>query len=115
MNQSEPAQVQSPAERQGILIVVTCLVCCAYLFNFAAPTVAWLNAWWAAWLIYATIPLLLTFTLLHGSRIHREMSEAARDAFLFVVSLAVVFGVAVFTVGVVILASVFTGFARIGP
>jgi len=115
MNPSEPAKVQSPAERQGILIVLACFVCCAYLFNFAAPAVAWLNSRWAAWLIYATIPLLLTFTLLHGSRIHREMSEAARDAFLLFVSLAVFIGVAVFMVGVVILASVFTGFARIGP
>lgn len=115
MNQSEPANALSPGERQGILIVLASFVCCAYLFNFAAPAVAWVNAWWADWLIYATLPLLLIFTLFHASRIHREKSEAARDVFLLFASLAVFVGVIMFGIGVVILASVFTGFSRIGP
>lgn len=115
MNPSEPANVQPPAERQGVVAVLACFMCYAYLFNVAAPAVAWLHMWWAGWLVYVAIPLALTFTILHGSRIHREMSEAVRDAFLLFVSLAILASAAVFIVGVVILASVFTGFARIGP
>ena len=115
MNQPKPAGVQSPAERQGIATVLACFLCIVYLFKFATPTVAWLHSWWAGWLIYVAIPLVLTFTLLHGSRIHREMSEAGRDAFLFLMSVTILVGVVIFMTLVAVSASVFTGIARIGP
>lgn len=115
MNYCDPVEVQTSAERQGVVSVLACLLCFVFLLAFAPPVVAWLNVWWAGWLVYVGIPLTLTFTLLHGSRIHREMSEIRRDTFLFLESLAMLVSVIVFMLMVVVMVSAFSGPERIGP
>lgn len=92
-----------------------CFMCFAWLLNFAAPVVEWLPAGLGMGLIYLALPLSLTFTLLHGSRIHREMTEARRDAFLMFASFSILFGVIIFTMIVVMSVSAFMGIARTGP
>ena len=115
MNQDNPSQVQTTGSAAGAGAALVCFASSSYVFLIGAPTVDWLNTWWAAWLVYLAAPLALTFTFLHASRVHRELSEAVRDVFLLFVSLAIFIGMVFFAVAVVVVASVFMGFARIGP
>jgi hypothetical protein len=115
MSQIEQSEVQSPAQREGIMAVLACGLCCAYLFGIASPTVQLLPARWAEMLVYTLLPLTLTFTLLYGSRIHREMARVARAAFLFMVSVLIFTGVAIFMGTLVVLAGAFTELGRGQP
>jgi hypothetical protein len=45
--------------------------------------VEFLHAWWAGLLLWWFIPVALTFTILYGSCVHREMGKVARALFLF--------------------------------
>src|ERR1017187_10975369 len=83
----QPTEVQSPAQRAGIIATFACFACMAYLFSVGEPVVEWLHVWWAGLLIYMLLPLALTFTILYGSCIHREMRSAVRALFLLLVSL----------------------------
>ena len=95
----EPAEVQSPAQRAGIIAAFACFACLVYLFWVGEPVVEWLQVRWAGWLIYLLLPLALTFTLLYGSCIHREMRSAVRALFLLWVSV-LIFGGACLALGV---------------
>ena len=57
----------------------------------------WLQLGWAKMLVvYTVVPLALTFTILHGSQMHREMREATRSCFLFLISVLIFAGVCLF-------------------
>lgn len=114
MSETEPAvEVQSPAQRAGIIAAGACLACSAYLFWVVSPAVELLGAWWAELLVYTLIPITLTYTILHGSKFHREMAGAVRTSFLFLVSCLIFSGtflfMMVFTMVLVFCASAFPG------
>ena len=115
MNQVEPTEVQSRGQCEGPVAALACLASTAYVSIIGAPAVDWLHVWWAAWMVYLVIPLALTFTLLHGSHIHREMSETVRDLFLVFVSVEIFAGMIFFVTGVLVLASIFKDIGRVGP
>ena len=101
MNHTEqPAEVQSPAQRAGITAVLVCLAYMACLFRVGKILVGWLPVWGVGFLIYALLPIALTFTILHVSCIHREMSKAARGSFLLLISL-LIYGLACLALGVI--------------
>ena len=116
MNQTElPAEVQSPTQRAGIIASCACLACSAYLFWVISPALDSLGAWWAELLVYTLLPIALTFTILHGSDFHREMAEAARTPFLFLISCLIFGGTFFFMVVLVFCACAFPGVGRTGP
>ena len=101
MNPTEQAtEVQSPAQRAGIIAALACLACVIYLFAVGAPAMEVLQMRWAGLLVCTFLPMTLTFTILYGSCIHREMSRAARALFLLLVSL-LIFGSACLSVGII--------------
>jgi RsiW-degrading membrane proteinase PrsW (M82 family) len=115
MSLTEKSENLRPSDNLGVAAVLACFACCLYLFGIATPTVEWLNAWWAGWLVYAVIPIALTFTLFHASGIRRGSSEIVRDTLLLLLSGGVLLGVTALMLFIVVLVSVFTGIARIGP
>ena len=94
------------------MAALACALCSAYLFGIASPAVELLQVWWMEMLVYTIIPVTLTFTLLCGSHIHREMPMMKRAVFLFVVSVLMFAGVAFFLGAVVFFGSAFAGLAR---
>ena len=120
MSETEPSiEVQSPAQRAGIIAACACLACSVYLFAVVRPAIELLGAWWAELLVYALIPITLTYTILHGSEFHREMTSGARTSFLFLVSCLIFSGtflfMMVFTMVLVFCACAFPGVGRTGP
>jgi hypothetical protein len=90
MNPTErPTELQSPAQRAGIIAALVCFALMACLFGIGKPVMERVHAWWAEMLIYTLFPIGLTFAILHASCIHREMSRAARAGFLLLVSLLI--------------------------
>ena len=71
-----------------------------FLLSLGKPAVEWFRVWWAELLIYTLLPLTLTFTILYGSCIHREMKSAVRALFLLLVSL-LIFGGACLALGAI--------------
>ncbi|HYA79027.1 MAG TPA: hypothetical protein VED19_00795 [Candidatus Nitrosopolaris sp.] len=116
MDPTEPStEVQSPAQRAVVIATFACLACSAYLFWVISPAVESLGAWWAEWLVYTLLPIVLTFTILHGSDFHREMAEAARMSFLFLISCLIFSGTFFFMGVLVFCACAFPGVGRTGP
>lgn len=93
MNQSDqPNEVQSPAQRMEIVAALVCLGCQVCLFTFGSAAINHVPFYWAKMLVYILLPLTLTFTILYGSCIHREMRKAARVLFLLLHSLLIYAG-----------------------
>ena len=83
MNQSDQSnEVQSSAQRMEIVAALMCLGCQACLFSIGSATVNRVPFYWARILVYTLLPFALTFTILYGSCIHREMTKAVRVLFL---------------------------------
>jgi len=116
MDQIEPStEVQSPAQRAGIIASFACLACLAYLFWVVRPAVELLGVGWAELLVYTLVPITLTFVILHGSNFHREMARMARTSFLLLVSCLIFGGTFFFMVVLVFCACAFPGIGRTGP
>lgn len=116
MSEIEPStEVQSPTQWAGIIAWFACLACSAYLYCVVSPAVELLGVWWAELLVYTLIPIALTFTILHGSDIHREMTRAVRASYLFLVSCLIFGGTFLFVGALVFCACAFPGVGRTGP
>jgi hypothetical protein len=97
MNDDAPAssEIQSPVQRAVILAVFVCFVSLAFCYWAARPVVDKIQIPWIEFLIYALIPVALTFTVLHRSRWHREIFGARRTCSLLLVSCVILGGVLV--------------------
>jgi len=116
MDQTEPStEIQSRVSPGGIIAPFACLACSAYLLCVVSPAVELLGVGWAELLVYTFIPIALTFTILHGSDIHREMTRVARASFLFLVSCLIFGGTFLFMGVLVFCACAFPGVGRTGP
>jgi hypothetical protein len=111
MNLTDRSPAQSPAQREGIIAELACLACVAYLFGIVGPVVQSLPHWWEELLVYL-LPLTLTFTLLCGSHIHREMNTAKRTAFLLGTAAVMFAGAVLIVLGIVGCGGLFSGLAR---
>ena len=116
MNQTEQqTEIMSPAQRAEIVAAFACLGCMAYLFSVGKPALELLQAGWVEVLVCVLIPMTLTFTILHGSCIHREMARWMRAGFLFLVACLIFGGDFVFMVVVIFCSAAFPGIGRTGP
>ncbi len=88
MNHTEhPTESQPATQRAALLAAFTCLICLVCLFSFGSTVMERLRFGWAPMsLVYILIPLALTFAILEGSGIHREMKKSVRALFLLGVS-----------------------------
>jgi hypothetical protein len=100
MSHGDHSEVQSRAQREGIVAAFACLASTLLLLKIA-PMMRWLHWGWAGSLVGALVPLALTFVLLYRSSIHREMIRLARVAYVFLISISIYAGVA-FAIGMII-------------
>ena len=116
MEQTEPStKIQSTTQLGGVIAWFACLACTAYLLCVVSPAVESLGAPWAELLVYTLIPIGLTFTILHGSNIHREMTRTVRASYLFLISCLIFGGTFLFIGALVFCACAFPGGGRTGP
>ena len=116
MEQTEPStKIQPATQLGGVIAWFACLACSAYLFRVVSPAVELLGVWWAELLVYTLVPIALTFTILHGSDIHRDMTRAARASYLFLISCLIFGGTFLFIGALVFCACAFPGVGRTGP
>ena len=95
MNHSDqPSEIQSPI---GVA-AFACLVCFAFFYWYAEPAVKVLDVLWAKLLVYALIPILVTFIILYCSGWHREIVGPTRTCSLLLLSFAILVGV-LFAIG----------------
>jgi uncharacterized membrane protein YgdD (TMEM256/DUF423 family) len=89
MNQNDqPAEFQSPI---GVASFA-CFVCLAVIYRLAHPVVVRLGIWWEELLVYALIPVAVTFVILYRSHWHREIARAARASWLVLLSCVIFCG-----------------------
>ena len=94
MNNHEPApNSQSPPPECIGIASFACLMALVFFYWYAGPAVRALDVWWAKWLVYACIPILVSFIILYRSGWHREMIGLARTWRLFLLSCAILVGV----------------------
>ncbi len=90
---------------------LTCLISLIFFYGAASGVVSELRVWWEEWLVYATVPVLLTFFILYRSCWHPEITGVARTCSVFLLSCAILAGdivavgamlcLAVFVIGMV--------------
>jgi hypothetical protein len=100
--EERPANPLSRILRIGSL---TCLVSALAFYEVAHAFVSRLQVWWMEAIIYAVVPLSVTFVVLYRSCWHREITGAARTSRLLLLSCAIVGGevIAVFIAAVLML------------
>ena len=102
MNATEQTpKVQSPSQETIGTASLACLVALIFFYWYAGPAVQVLDVWWAKLLVYALIPILVTFTILYSSGWHREMGGPRRTCFLLLRSCAILVGV-LFVIGTMV-------------
>ena len=101
MNQSEPSsEVQSPIA----IASFACLVCFVVIVLAARPVVVLVAVWWAELLVYALIPVMVSFIILYRSCWHPEITGVVRTCSLLMLSCAIFVGV-LFAIGIMLCAA----------
>jgi hypothetical protein len=93
------SELQSPLQRIMGLTFIACLLVLLTVYALTRRWVELLGVWWGELLVYACIPLLVTFTILYRSQAREDMSRVTRVGYLFFVS-ALIFGSVIFCVTV---------------
>jgi hypothetical protein len=107
-------KVRSPLTRELLIASLACLVALMLCYGAFSKVVSELQVWWVELLVYAAVPVFLTFFLLYRSCWHPEITGAPRTCSLLLLSCAILAG-DIFTVGAVIfLAIVIVGFIGFG-
>ena len=87
----------------------------ALVYLSSKPLVVRLGVWWAEFLVYALIPVAVTFTVLYRSRWHLEMVRSARTGCLILLSCLILCGDLFFLGILIALFCIFVGLSRVGP
>ena len=103
-------KVQSPSPDIIGIASLACLVALIFFYWYAGPAVKVLDVWWAKLLVYALIPILVTFIILYCSGWHREMVGPRRTGFLLLRSCAILVGV-FFVIGLMLVVAWFCSIA----
>jgi hypothetical protein len=94
MDENEQApEVQSPLQRAMVTASIACFVSLVSFYYVARPAVAVLESWWVEGLVYAVIPLAVTFVILYRSCWHEEITGAARTWSVLLLSGVILAGV----------------------
>jgi hypothetical protein len=90
-NEQTP-EVQSPFQRAMVMASIACFVSLIFFYWVARPAVVRLEVRWAELLVYAIIPISVTFIILYRSCWHREITGAARTCSLLLLSCIILGG-----------------------
>jgi heme/copper-type cytochrome/quinol oxidase subunit 3 len=94
MNDNEQSpKFELPVPRVVGLAAIACFASLTGIYFIASSTSNTVGSGWAKLLIYAPLPLFVTFTILYRSDWHRQSRGAARMASLLVVSGLILAGV----------------------
>ena len=92
-------ELQSPLQRMMGLTFIACLLVLLTVYALTRRWVEQLGVWWCELMVYACLPVLVTFTILYHSHAREGMSRPARFSYLFFVS-ALIFASVIFCVTV---------------
>ena len=93
MDEDEQApEVQPPFRRDVVFASIVCFVSSILFYWAARPVVSQIQAWWVKMLVYASIPISVTFFILYRSCWHPETMGAARTRSLLVFSCFILVG-----------------------
>ena len=96
-NNEQTPEAQSPLQHAFAIASVACFASLLIVCWAARPAADWLATTWAGLLVYAIIPISVTFIILYRSCWHREILGAARTCRLLLLSCAILAGVSVAT------------------
>jgi hypothetical protein len=91
-NEQSP-EVQSPSQQIIGVASFACMVALTFFYWYAGPAVKALDLWWAKLLVYALIPILVTFIILYRSGWHQEIAGPIRTCSLLLLSCVILVGV----------------------
>jgi hypothetical protein len=97
---------QHPLQRIITIAAVACFASSLGFYLISRHEVSQLQVWWAELLVYAAVPIAVTFIVLYRSDWHREITGAARTCSLLLLSGVILGGemiVAVVTLGVAVM------------
>jgi hypothetical protein len=94
-NDERLSEVQSPLQRAVVFASLACFGSLTFIYCVARPAVELLEARWAELLVYAIIPIAVTFIILYRSCWHREITGVARTSSLLLISGLILVGVIV--------------------
>ena len=92
-NDGPISDVQSPLQRAVVFACLACFGSLTFIYWAARPAVERLEVRWAEFLVYAVIPIAVTFIILYRSCWHREIAWVARTGFLLLLSCLILMGV----------------------
>ena len=109
----QPPETQSPFTASAIVS----LVAFAFIYWLDSEVVSALRLWWAELLVYALVPMLLSFIILYRSSWHQEMTRAGRTTLLALLSCLILPGVLIatgiaFALAVLVYSCYFDGLSR---
>ena len=92
MDDNEQTSVQSPSEQAIVIASICCYVSLIFFYWVAKRVVVRLEVRWIELLVYAIIPITVTFIILYRSCWHREITGAARTCSLLLLSCVILGG-----------------------
>jgi hypothetical protein len=109
----QPPETQSPFKASAFVSLLSF----AFIFWLDGEVVSLLRVWWAELLVYALVPILLSFIILYRSSWHQEMAQGGRTALLAVLSCLILPGALIATgialaLVVLVYSCYFDGFLR---
>jgi hypothetical protein len=103
---NQTPEVQSPLQRVFVIASIACFVSLIFLYWVARRAVDLLEVRWIELLVYAIIPVSVTFIILYRSCWHREITGAARTCSLFLLS-CIILGSEVIAIGIILCIAMF--------
>ncbi len=101
----QPSEIQSPVQRAFVVASLACFLSLIIFYWVARSAVNLIAVPWVETLVYALMPISVTFVILYRSCWHPEISTAARTVFLLL-SCAILGGV-VFASGILFYTALF--------
>jgi hypothetical protein len=92
-----PPETQSPIRASAAASLVSFLL----ILGIDGRVVSLLGNWWAEFLVYSFVPLLLAFVILYRSSWHRELGATART-FLAALLSTIILGGVLITMGIAV-------------
>jgi hypothetical protein len=94
-DEEQPLEMQSPSQRVFAVASIACFLSLIILDWVVSSVINLIAVPWVELLVYAILPISVTFTILYRSGWHREISAAKRTGSLFLLSCAILGGVLV--------------------
>jgi hypothetical protein len=92
-DKEQTQEVQSPLQQTVVIASIASFVSLIIIYWVARPAVELLYVHWVEWLVYAIIPISVTFIILYRSGWHSEILGAVRTCSLLLLSCIILGGV----------------------